>query len=108
MKSTNRVKQRLCLDQVAGAKAVREPAVDGCEQVVRALPFAATRPQPREARGGAEFEGLCLLLTRDIERTAETDLDLFRESCGRSQQGVRLEPDGARHQPRGLQIEWPA
>jgi len=27
----NRVKQRLCLDQVAGAKAVRKAAVDGCQ-----------------------------------------------------------------------------
>src|SRR5690242_8891577 len=88
MKSTSRVKQRLGLDQVAGAKALREPVVNGRQQVARTLPFPATRPQPREARGGAEFECLCLLLTRDIECAAETSLDLFRGAA--AQRGKEL------------------
>src|SRR5262249_40432836 len=81
-----RVKQRLGLDQISGAEALREPAADGCQQVLRTLPFAATRPQPREARGGTEFKDLRLLLMRDIEGGAETDLDLLRRAaafCGK-------------------------
>ena len=53
---------------------------------MRPLSFTALRPKPPEARGGPKFKGLRLLLTCDIERIAETDLDLFRAAaaaCGK-------------------------
>jgi hypothetical protein len=51
---------------------------NGRQQVVRTFPFAAASAQPCEARGGPKFEGLRLLLTRDIERIAEAGPGLVR------------------------------
>jgi hypothetical protein len=38
---------------------------------MRLLHLALVAPEAREAHGGAEFPGFCLLLTSDSERTLE-------------------------------------
>jgi hypothetical protein len=48
-----------------------EPSVDRSEKLVSLLPLALVAPEPRHARGGAQFPGLCLLLARNRERTIE-------------------------------------
>ena len=65
------VEQRLSLFQIERVEAFGEPAVDRSEQIAGLLPLALIAPEPRHAHCRAQFPGLCLLLTRDSERTLE-------------------------------------
>src|SRR6516162_1497816 len=50
-----RVQQCLRLLQVRGVKALGEPAIDRCQQLVGFLSLALLLPESSEARSGAEF-----------------------------------------------------
>ena len=52
-------------------QTLSEPAVDRSEQFARLLQLTLVAPEPREAHGGAEFPGFCLLLVGDSERAFE-------------------------------------
>src|SRR5262249_53877457 len=70
------VEQRLRLHEVARVEALGEPAVNRGEEVACLGALALALPEPREARRGAQLEGLCLLCPRDVERAAEECLGL--------------------------------
>ena len=53
------------------SKPFSEPAVDRSEKLASLLPLTLVAPEPRHAHRRAQFPGLCLLLTRDRERTLE-------------------------------------
>src|SRR5262245_42497432 len=60
------VQQRLGLLEVGGVKALGEPAVDRCEQIVGVGAPALLLPQARQAHGGAQLQGLRLLAAGDV------------------------------------------
>src|SRR5215469_5615666 len=70
------VEQPLRVFQVGGVETLGEPAVEGCEQVARLAAPTLLLPEPREARGGAQFVAACALLAGDREGGAERVLDL--------------------------------
>lgn len=74
-----------CLFQVKRVEALREPAVDGREKIAGLLSLILIAPQPRHARRGAQFEGPCLMLTRDRERTFEIRFSFGRIPLVREQ-----------------------
>src|SRR5215831_4311556 len=57
-----RVQQCLHILQVSRIKSFGEPAVDRREQLVGLTAFALLLPQPAQARGGAQFPRLGLLV----------------------------------------------
>src|SRR5262249_22773841 len=67
------VEQRFRLLQIARVEALSEPAVHRSEQFASLLHLALVTPKAGEAHGGAEFPGLCLLLTGDGECAVERD-----------------------------------
>ena len=77
--------QRLRLLQIARVEPFREPAVHRSEQFARLLHLALVTPEAREAHGGAEFPGLCLLLACNRESTLEIRFRLHRVALGRNQ-----------------------
>src|SRR5215831_18317564 len=64
--------------QVERIEAFREPAVDGSEKIAGVIPFALVAPESCHAHRGAQFPGLCLLLTCDRARTLEICLCFCR------------------------------
>src|SRR5712692_2990965 len=68
------VEQRLGILDVGGIKAFAEPVVDRRQQRAGLSALALALPQARQAHGGAEFEGFCLLLTRYVEGVLKTRL----------------------------------
>jgi len=72
------VEQGLGLLQVERVEALGEPPVDRGEKIVGLLPFALITPKPGHAHRRAQFPGLCLLLTRDSQRTLEVRLRFRR------------------------------
>src|SRR6516225_9274160 len=80
------VEQVLRFFQVGGVEALGKPAVDGCREIARLGPPALVTPQPGEARRGAQFERLRLLLPGDSKRFVECDLGVVRSSpCEQAQ-----------------------
>jgi len=65
------VEQRLSLFQIERVDAFGEPAVDRGEKIAGRIPLALIAPQPRHTHRRAQLPGLCLLLTRNRERTLE-------------------------------------
>ena len=79
------VQQRLGLLQVRRIKSLGELAIDRDEKIVGLLSFALIALQPRHAHRRAQFPRLCLLLTRNRERTLEISLCFRRIQVGRYQ-----------------------
>jgi hypothetical protein len=73
-----RVEQRLCVLQIARIESLSEPAVDRSEKLASLIPFSLIAPETRHAHRCAQFPGLCLLRTRNRERTLEMRLGLGR------------------------------
>ena len=71
LRSGERVQQRLRLLQIARVEAFREPAVNWSKQFARLPHLALVAPEAREAHCGAQFPGLCPLLTSDGKRAFE-------------------------------------
>jgi hypothetical protein len=65
------VKQRLSLLQIMRIEALSEPPVHGSQQFASLLRLALILPEPRHAHRGAQFPGLCVLLTGNGERALE-------------------------------------
>src|SRR5262245_62205005 len=59
------LKQRLRLDKVTRFEALGEPGVNGRQQGTGLGALALAVPEPRQARRGAQLEGLRLLGARD-------------------------------------------
>ena len=57
-----RVQQYFRIFQVSGVKALGEPAVDWCKEIMGFLAFALALPQSSEVRRGTEFPRLGLLV----------------------------------------------
>ena len=70
------LQQRLRFLQIARVEALRKPPVNRSQQFARLLHLALVAPETREAHGGAEFPGLCLLLAGDGESALELGLCL--------------------------------
>src|SRR6516165_9901987 len=70
------VEQRLCFFQIGGVESFGEPAVDRGEEVAGFGTPALFAPQPREARGGAQFQRFRLLGLGDAERLLQGGLAL--------------------------------
>src|SRR5262245_56553498 len=66
------VQQCLRLLQISGVKALGEPAVDGCQQLVGLGTFALLLPQPAQASGSTQLPGFGLLTAGNGERVVET------------------------------------
>src|SRR5262245_28977419 len=66
-----RVQQCLRLLQVSGVKALREPAVNWCKEVIGFLALALLLPQAREAHGGPQLQGFGLLAAGDVQGALE-------------------------------------
>jgi hypothetical protein len=64
-----------------GVEALGEPAVDRSEEIACLLPFALIAPKPRHAHRRARFPGLCLLRTRNGERTFEIGFRIRSAIC---------------------------
>jgi hypothetical protein len=64
------VEQRLRLFEVGGVEAFGEPAVDGCQKVAGLGETALLAAESGEARGGAQFPELGLLLLSDVQGLA--------------------------------------
>src|ERR1700751_5078531 len=62
------------LSQVACVKALREPIVDGGEEVTCRLQFALIAQKPRHAHGSTQFPGFCLLRSRNYQGALEIRL----------------------------------
>src|SRR5262245_12107864 len=71
------VEQRLGLLEVSGIKAFSEPAIDRREQRASLGARALALPQARQAQGGPEFEGFCLLLPGYVEGMLKTHLGVM-------------------------------
>src|SRR5262249_17733590 len=56
------IKQRLGVLQVSGVKALGEPAVDRCQQLIGFDALTLQLPQARQAQGSAQLPGPGLLL----------------------------------------------
>jgi hypothetical protein len=65
------LQQRLRVLQIARVVAFRKPIINRSKQFAGLLRLALVAPEASEAHGGAEFPGLCLLLTGNCERVAE-------------------------------------
>ena len=63
--------QHLRVLQIARDEGLSEPAVNRSKQFASLLHLALGTPEAYKALGGAEFPGLCLLLTGNCERVAE-------------------------------------
>ena len=59
------------LFQIDRVEAFGEPTVDRREKIAGVTAFALVAPEPRHAHRCAQFPGLCLLLSRNRERTFE-------------------------------------
>ena len=57
-----RLQQRLGSLEVGSVKALGEPAVDWCQEVMGFLAFALLLPESSQAGGSTEFEGFGLLI----------------------------------------------
>jgi hypothetical protein len=68
------IQQPLRLLQIERVEAFRKPAVNRSEQFASLLRLALVTPEAREAHGGAEFPGFCLLLARDSERMPQISM----------------------------------
>src|SRR6266446_2786852 len=66
------VQQRLRLLQVGGVKALGEPAVDRDQQLAGFVPLALALPQPAQAHGGPQLQGLGLLAASYGQRLLKT------------------------------------
>src|SRR5262245_28555968 len=75
------LQQRLGLLEVSRVKALGEPAIDRCQQLVGLGALALMLPQASEAHGGAQLQRLRLLTTGDVESLMEA-LFCGRESAG--------------------------
>src|SRR5438477_3920450 len=64
------VQQRLCLFQIGGVETFGEPTVDRREEVAGFGVAALVAAEPGEARGGAQFPELSLLLLGDVQSFA--------------------------------------
>ena len=65
------IQQRLCFLQIARVKALGKPPVNWSQKFACFAYLALGTPEACKAHGGAEFPGLCLLLTGNCERVAE-------------------------------------
>src|SRR4029453_5767883 len=70
-RSAECLEECLSLLQVRGVKALREPAVDFCQQLARVVALALLLPQPCQTRGGPQFQGLGLLVAGNVEGSLE-------------------------------------
>src|SRR5262245_31414454 len=70
-RSAERVEECLSLLQVGGVKALREPAVDFCQQLACVVTLALLLPQPRQTRGSPQFQGLGVLVLGNVEASLE-------------------------------------
>jgi hypothetical protein len=66
------IEQCLGFLEVGGIKAFGEPAINRLEQCVGLSALALALPQARQAQGGPEFEGFCLLLPGHVEGMLKT------------------------------------
>ena len=85
------LQQRLCRLQIHRIKALRKPVVHWREQIIRLLALGLLLPQARQAGGGAQFEGLGLLV-RAMERAWWKDASAWDASgtaCLRSNAPLR-------------------
>src|SRR5262249_45386774 len=71
-----RVQQALRLLQVRGVKALGKPAIDWCQQLVGLGTLALLLPQPRQAHGGPQLQGLRPLAAGDIQGLLEAGFRL--------------------------------
>src|SRR5262245_57390019 len=60
-------KECLCFLQILGIKAFGEPTVNLFEKIARVTRFVLLPPQPRQTHSRAQFEGLRLLATGDVD-----------------------------------------
>src|SRR5262249_17455526 len=78
------IQQRLSLLQVARVKTLGEPAVDLSEQLVGFGTLLLALPQPGEAHGRSQFQGLRLLAAGNGKGVAKTGFRLrvvLRRAC---------------------------
>ena len=66
-----RLQQRLGLLEVSGIKALGEPMVDWCQEVMGFLAFALLLPESSETGSGSEFPGFGLLVLGDADGVLE-------------------------------------
>jgi hypothetical protein len=67
------LQQRLRLLEIGRVKALGEPAVDRCQQIVCCLPFSLLLPQPTQTRGSTQLPRLGLLATGNGQGLLETN-----------------------------------
>src|SRR5712692_5001953 len=82
----------LGLLEVGGLKALSEPAVDRCQQLVRFDPLAVLLPQATQAHGRAQLPGFGLLAAGNGQGLQETGFGLGRIRDGLPQQEFTPEP----------------
>ncbi len=78
------------LQQVGHVKPLGEPAVDLRQQLVGCCALALRLPQPAQAHGGAQFEGLRLLLAGKGAGLLKACLSVWRLESGRQTLASRL------------------
>src|SRR5215813_14707708 len=66
------IKQRLGFLEISGVKALGEPTVDWCKEVMGFLAFALLLPQASQAGRGAEFPRFGLLALGDADGVLKT------------------------------------
>src|SRR5215471_15979286 len=71
-----RVQQCLRLLQIRGVKSLGEPPVDRREERVGLSALTLVLPQPGEAHGDPQLQGLRLLATGNVKGLVETGLSL--------------------------------
>jgi hypothetical protein len=75
--SSDWVEQRLRVFEIGSVEPLGEPAVDRRQQIARFGTPALLAPQPREAGGGAQLQGLRLLLAGHPQGLLQTGLAFF-------------------------------
>ena len=65
------IEQCLCIFQIGGVEPLGEPGVDGREQAEGFPAPPLARQEPGEARGRAQLERFCSLVTGDLDRLAK-------------------------------------
>ena len=71
-RSRQLLQQRLRILQVSRIKALGEPVVDWCQEVMGFLAFALLLPESSETGCGTEFPGFGLLVLGDTDGLMET------------------------------------
>jgi hypothetical protein len=69
-----------------------EPPVTRSKQFARLLHLPLVAPELRKPRSSAEFPGLCVLLTGDLQALDERPLYLFGFAAPSSLKKIRLDP----------------